>query len=150
MVTKPKAIIVMTIVQSNFLRFQCISDNETKGICGHYSGFQCQSVHKILMFSVSSSILLGRIVYNVDLTLTDFRCPRRKKSRGVRSGDLGGRDTGLRLPIHRLAKFTSRKFRTTLAKCGGAPSCCIQSLSSADKSFTLVLGASNKIQAFLY
>ena len=49
--------------------------------------------------------------------------PHRKKSRGVRSGDLRGQAWGPSLPIHLLGKCWSRNCLTCRAQCGGAPSC---------------------------
>jgi hypothetical protein len=46
-------------------------------------------------FAVKSSMSVGGSLWKIS-----FRCPQRKKSRGLRSGDLAGHDTGPPRPSH--------------------------------------------------
>ena len=50
-------------------------------------------------------------------------CPHKKKSRGVKSGDLGGQGTGPPRPIHLLEYLSFITWRTAIEKWAGALSC---------------------------
>ena len=50
--------------------------------------------------------------------------PHRKKSDGVKAGDLAGHViSGDPLPIHLVGNCSLKNVQSMLAKCGGAPSC---------------------------
>ena len=74
--------------------------------------------------STSCSILCCkscRLRGGVTNTLS-FRYPQRKKSHGVRSGDLGGHSTGWLIAITRSLKSSLRRSRTAMRQWAGAPS----------------------------
>ena len=75
--------------------------------------------------SVSSTILLrsSSMFAGGLLKILDFKCPHKKKSRGVRSGDLGGHSTSSFSEITLLPKSWCRRSVTILRLCAGAPSC---------------------------
>lgn len=65
-----------------------------------------------------SSRLAGSVLKTSFLTY-----PQRKKSKGDKSGDLGGHGVVPPRPIHWLGKDSSTNLRASEEKCGGAPSC---------------------------
>ncbi|GFV76781.1 uncharacterized protein TNCV_4730011 [Trichonephila clavipes] len=70
-----------------------------------------------LMRATSSSALFTGVSY------TKEKCPQKKSSRQERSGYRGGQCTGPPRPIHRSPHVASKRFRTEILKCAGAPSC---------------------------
>ena len=77
-----------------------------------------------------SSTLLGFLEYTSSLII-----PQTQKSIGVTSGEHGGNSIRSRLPIHLSGNVSSRKFRTAVAKWGGAPSCWKYKLLKSGHSF---------------
>ncbi|GFT68583.1 hypothetical protein TNCV_1841811 [Trichonephila clavipes] len=55
--------------------------------------------------------------------ISDFRWPQKKKSKGMRCGQLEGQATGSPSPIHFPGYVTWWWLRTAIEKCAGAPSC---------------------------
>lgn len=52
-----------------------------------------------------------------------LNAPHKKKSNGVKSGDLAGYGITPWVPIHRLGKIAFKYCLTMMALCAGAPSC---------------------------
>ena len=85
-VLKVCALCLITLVKSSC---HCLSDSgEHDRTCLIWS-------NAVNIRSISSCLVLTGLMYT-----TLFTCLQKKKSRGVRSGDLGGHGTGPPLPIH--------------------------------------------------
>lgn len=73
--------------------------------------------------AASCTLWINSSMESIVLEYTNsFIVPQTKKSSGKRSGDRAGQATGPPLPIHP-GKFCVSQCRTSLEKCGGAPSC---------------------------
>ena len=77
----------------------------------------CISIAVVLIFATSSSLLPISVSYTFS-----FMQPQRKKSSGVRFGDLFRQTTGPPLPIHLPGKLWCNHRRTGSVKCDGVSS----------------------------
>ena len=71
----------------------------------------------------AATVILATRSFSVSTTVSHiscFMCPQKRKSRHVRSGDLGGQATRPPRPIHRLQKVALRWFLTAMLKWVGA------------------------------
>ena len=87
----------------------------------------CRKPCSILFRSISA--------FSIDVACTiNFKCPRKWKSNGFKSGERAGHAIAPLRPIHLFAKCWFKNCPATRLKCGGAPSNRIRSVISTGTS----------------
>ena len=82
------------------------------------------SWHRVYL-SASEAIITTRfsLPYTDYSCIYIFKCPHKKKSRGVYSGEFKEQATALRHFTHHLGSVAFNKYRTQLKNCAGVPPC---------------------------
>ena len=121
----------------------------------HHRTIDCRVRSKISGMSAmipAATVILATRPSSVSTTVSYtscFMCPQRKKSRHVRSCDLGSQATGPPRPIHRIPKVAFRWFLTAMLKWASAHSPTLSSLHLRHRSFYNPSSASLSSQLIL-